>query len=251
MTQIETVHSGVCAFTQEPFDVFVCENFLDANTFLLLKNFVRSYVNTTKIGQNFDAQQIKGEDGKQTKLMGYFDNRPYRKMWYLPHFPGYWANSKATINEFSYENIKKNVHPIIWKVLQKIKTKLKPFSEGEWIPIRGIMNVLKNGKELGSHFDGDAHLLDMPTEVYTTTLYLNVPSKGGNLWFSDGFVFKVQENALAYFDGNKVYHGVTASVDDNPDFVRLAISIRWVKPDSFLFEADAPLLYPPPENIED
>jgi hypothetical protein len=239
----EIEHSGICPFTLQHYELYAVKDFLDPHTFSLLKDYVNSYVSVTKIGQNFDNQTITDKDGNTRKLMGYFENRPYRKLWDISHEPGYWAQSRATLKDFAYGRINSITHPVIKKVLYKIRDEVAIFQGQDWIPLRGLINILHKGQTLDIHFDGNLHLLDLPDEVMSSTLYLNIPTKGGNLWFADDYLYETSENALAIFDGNKIMHCATAPDDIDPDFIRLAITVRWVKPSSFLLPADGPLLY--------
>ena len=250
MIEPNIVHLAKCPFHDIERNVYTVDNFLDEDTFSLIKDYVFSFSEFSLTSQNFDTKTITEESGDQRKLMGYYRNRPFRKIWHLGHYPGYWKQSKHTIYDFAFKTaIPEMVHPLIFKYFQKIKE--VSVLQDDWIPTRTIINLLNNGRTLDGHCDSNLNETDLINYAPTVsaTLYINLPTRGGNLWFADGFIWTPKVNSLAIFEGSRVFHGVSAVDDDDPNFTRYALTTRFVRARDLLFPADAPMFYPPDEKI--
>ena len=248
----ELIHIVNCPFWDKEVSIYRIENFLSENDFSLIKDYVFSFAELSLHSQNFDSKTIIDENGKETSLMGYFRNRPFRKVWHLGHYPGYWQQSKETIYDFALNTaLPAMLHPILLRLIRKCKE--VSILQEDWIPTRTIVNLLGNGRTLDGHCDANLNETDIDGEAHTVsaTLYIRLPSKGGNLWFADGFVSHPTENSLAIFNGAHAYHGVSAVNDEDPNFVRFALTTRFVRARDLLFPADAAMLYPPKPGMFD
>lgn len=245
MTNFKLLHTVDDAITGELTPIYVCEDFHSIQTYNALKAYSRNFLNMSLASVNYDAKIIDKGD-KKVDLVSIHSDRKFRKLWHISGEKDYWSQSKTTIFEWGWKAVRKEVHPLLFQHLLKVKD-LPLLKDENWIPVRGLMNILKNGKTLDGHFDGIVHECDMekPTQVFSVTYYLDIPSSGGKLWSSDRFSFVPLQNSIVMFDGSRMYHGVTAPNDVDPNFVRLAFTARFIKAEDLIFPADGPMLYPP------
>jgi hypothetical protein len=246
MTTCKLLHTTRCSITDELTEIFVCEEFHSPEVFEQMKSYARNHLNMSLASINYDAKSLT-KDGKKVNVVSVLSDRKFRKLWHISNEPGYWDQTTKTIYDWGWAAVRKEVHPLIFQHLLKLKNEVEIFKEGNWIPVRGLMNILPNGKTFDGHFDGIVHECDMdkPTTVYSCTYYMDIPTSGGALWSSDRFSFVPEPNSVVIFDGSRMYHGVTAPKDVKPDFVRLAITARFIKAEDLLFPNEQPMLYPP------
>lgn len=249
MSELVKIATVKCTFTLNEVDVFEMQDFLPLEDFNRIREFTETYINNTGIGQNADRRTIIDGNGNRKFTIEYYGNRPFRLLWNLGHTPKYWQQDKSTIEAFFEKALVNNTHPLIYRYLKKCKNEI-PLFQGDWLPIRCVINVLGNGLCLDIHGDGNFHEVDLekPAQVVSTTLYMRLPKSGGNLFFTDGFKSTPKENSLAMFDGQAVLHGVTEVNDPDPNFVRIAMTTRWCRIQDLLFPNEAPMIYPPSEN---
>jgi hypothetical protein len=242
-TKVATVK---CSFLLNEVDVFEIKNFLTDAEFARIREFIEAYIGHTGVSQNGDRRTIVDDDGRRVFTLEYYGNRPFRLVWNLGHTPKYWQQNPSTINEFFNKALRDNVHPLVYRYLMKCKNEIALF-QGDWLPIRCVINVLGNGLCLDIHGDGNFHEVDLekPAQVVSTTLYMRLPAAGGKLFFSDGFMMTPEENSLVMFDGQAVLHGVSETRDPDPNFIRVAMTTRWCRIQDLLFPTVTPMLYPP------
>jgi hypothetical protein len=234
------VFSGIDPFTLRTHDIFMSSEFLDPHEFKSIRAYVENYIALTPASRNFEDKSIV-VDGVTKKLMGASHYRPYFKHFDLSHLPEYWNQSVNTIEKFAWDTLPKQTHPLVVSLIKKCKA-LEAL-QGDWVPYRCVINQLTDGKTLDWHSDGSSFKMVTDAECISCTYYTHAPESGGHLWTSSGYMSPdVEENSLFWFEGSKMYHGVTEVKGKQ---TRLALTIRFARAKDFLFPADGPLLYPP------
>jgi hypothetical protein len=161
-----------------------------------------------------------------------------RKIFDLPESPEWNYQTPETIYEWSKSKLATSVHPRIIKLFQKVKT-LPPFNEfpsDQWIPTRGLINVLVYDQLLAYHTDSSSILYKGSVNdsvQYSITIYLNEVSHGGEFWVDSDppFVYKPISNSAFIFNGGVALHGVNMN-KDYEQRTRKAITFRIAHVDS-------------------
>lgn len=178
-----------------------------------------------------------------------------RKIFDLAENPEWYYQTPDTMYEWAKKEVGINVHSRIIQIFEKLKT-IPPMNEEptKWIPLRGLINVLKYEHLLETHYDGDPSLfngvMDQMKE-YSITIYLNEVSHGGEFWIDGdpGFVYKPKPNTAFMFSGSHVLHGVNKNLDENKQ-TRKAITFRVAHIDSLYLPGDpSKFLYHSPKAI--
>jgi hypothetical protein len=160
-----------------------------------------------------------------------------RKIIDLTDYKEYYYQTPETIAEWAKHTIGTNVHPRIFKIIEKIKM-LEPFNRDpeKYIILRGLTNVIVHEQVLSIHTDQDPGIYKVPlyeADEYSITIYLNTVSHGGEFWIDGdpGFVYKPIPNTAFAFRGGSVYHGVNKNLDENKN-TRKAVTFRLAHIDS-------------------
>lgn len=156
----------------------------------------------------------------------------------------YWYQTKDTVYEWSWDYLRRNIHPIFYKHLANFKN-VYPHSEepDSYIPYRWHLNYLEYSEYLNLHTDTNHQYFNTPTAHFargrSLTFYLHnhVPGYGGELYFLNGFVYEPKQNEAVLINGNSVMHGVNSNM--NPDKKpRLAFTTRWAHKDDLYLPGD-------------
>jgi len=161
-----------------------------------------------------------------------------RKIFDLPESPEWNYQTPESIYEWSNSKLATSVHPRIIQLFQKVKT-LPPFNEfspDQWIPTRGLINVLVYDQLLAYHTDSSSALYKgsvNDSNQYSITIYLNEMSHGGEFWVDSDppFVYKPVTNSAFVFNGGVALHGVNMN-KDHEQRTRKAITFRIAHVDS-------------------
>lgn len=145
-----------------------------------------------------------------------------------------------TVFNWSKNNLVTAVHPRIFQLIEKIKT-LPPFNQypsHEWIPLRGLINVLIYDQLLTNHYDSDNTMFNAPMDdvnQYSITIYLNEVSYGGEFWIDSDppFLYQPVPNSAFIFNGGCALHGVNMNRDEQQR-TRKAVTFRFAHVDSLL-----------------
>lgn len=218
--------------------IWIYENFLPTAILANLKTYLLTINDYEKF--NFEGRSIT-HNNNHYKLVGTNHYRPYYKLWDLCQTKGYWDQTNESIESWASDNYRNHMHPSIRLLAEKIKT-VEPFKDKNWIVMRGILNVLEPGVELGPHQDSNQYIYDCDHKtLYSATYYIDVEdSEGGEFWDQRGFMHKPKNNELLINIGNKYYHGVRPSSK-----FRLGITMRFYDPKDLILGNIDSLLYKP------
>lgn len=219
-------------------DVWIHENLLPPAIMANLKAYLMAIKDQEKF--NFEGRTIT-HNNSHYKLVGTNHYRPYQKLWDLSQTKEYWDQTSDTIYDWANENYRRFMHPSIRLLAEKIKS-VEPFKGKKWVVVRGILNILEPGVELGPHHDSNQYIYDfINKDLYSATYYIDVEdSEGGEFWDERGFMHKPKNNELLVNIGNKYYHGVRPS-----NKFRLGMTMRFYEPQDLILGDIDSLLYKP------
>lgn len=152
--------------------------------------------------------------------------------------PEWQHQTPETVYNWYKNNLSTAVHPRIIQLFEKIKT-LPPFNQypsHEWIPTRGLINVLIYDQLLTYHYDSDNTIYNAPMDdvnQYSITIYLNEVSYGGEFWIDSDppFLYQPVPNSAFIFNGGRALHGVNMNKDEQQR-TRKAVTFRIAHVDS-------------------
>jgi hypothetical protein len=171
-----------------------------------------------------------------------FSERYDRKIVDLPEKEEWQHQTPESVYEWSYDQISKNVNPIIMRLIDRL-VNCKPLvdEKDKWVPQRIILNRMDVGQNLGAHFDSEPSYYNCRMEEvrqYSVTMYLNELSHGGEFWIDSnieagypGFYYKPKPNTAFIFNGGYTWHGVNENQDKDGQS-RRAFTIRFAHIDS-------------------
>jgi len=208
-------------------DVFLYENFLPSNVHKQIAQFLNGIQNSPRF--NFEGRAINVGD-KFTKLLGTNHYRPYIKLWDLSHQPSYWKQTKTTVNDWATNTYSLVIPPIL-RLLANRLLQIQPLTYKNYIPIRGIYNLLKPNIALDPHLDGEGFLADSENSIlYSATYYVDVEKgEGGEFWDERGLLHKPKNNSVLINQGNVYIHGVRKSTE-----TRLGVTLRFYAIDDLI-----------------
>jgi hypothetical protein len=169
-----------------------------------------------------------------------FNTHYDRVIFDLTASPEWQYQTPETICDWSNRQLATTVHPRIIQLFEKIKT-FPPFNQypsNEWIPTRGLINVLIYDQLLTYHYDTDTAIYNAPMDdvnQYSITIYLNEVSYGGEFWVDSDppFLYQPVANSAFVFNGGCALHGVNTNKDEQQR-TRKAVTFRIAHVDSLL-----------------
>lgn len=216
---------------------FIYEDVFDQTFFQCLKKHVKNIVALSSKQTFLTANTGFTIDNKKVNLSSNLHaDREQNVIFDLTFDNEYYYQTVDTIKVWGKDKIKKTVSPIFQTVFNKVEN-LPPtkFNLDDWVLYRAHINYLPNLKYLGLHYDTNPLLTNTKTSkdarTNSITFYLENHKEGcgGEFWTINGFVYKPKQNsALLLTNGNKVLHGVTQNIDDEP---RLAFTVRLLHKD--------------------
>jgi hypothetical protein len=218
-------------------DIWVYEDILEVNLYQNIKFYFENYKNNTV--NNFEGR-IVNYNNTSYRLVDTREHRRYHKLWNLSYEPDYWKQTNHTIFNWYKENSKDIIPHVMRKLIDSILKK-EPFfsSSHNWIPVRGIFNLLSPNVPLDPHTDGNIYIT--AGDTLSATYYIDVDGEGGEFWDYRGYYYKPKNNSLLINEGSKSIHGVRAS-----NKFRTGVTVRFVKDiDLILTGNTEDLLYKP------
>jgi hypothetical protein len=219
--------------TYQPSKIWVYTDFLSET----YKSFITNYIENrsqNRFKQNLDEKRSFSLNGVDVKLCGTAEYRAYQILWSLYHDKEYCYQTKDSIVNWSNSYLEKNLDPACKLLIQEAR-RVEPFNnDPNWIPVRGIINILREGDNLEAHLDADDQIIDMDiSQVHSLTYYSN-GGQGGDFWATDKnddeFRYSPNPNDALIIQGSGIYHGVTR-VKEN---TRLCMTIRFIHADDLI-----------------
>jgi len=151
--------------------------------------------------------------------------------------PMYYYQTADTVYSWADNLARETLSPIFYKVIKLIES-LGPLGQepGKWVMLRSHINVHEWEHCLEAHVDMDLNLFNCEhydSKQYSTTVYLDELSLGGEFWAPTdiGFVYKPKANTALMIPGNKFMHGVNANMDEHKR-PRKAFTVRFAHVDT-------------------
>lgn len=216
----------------KPLQGYIYRDVFDPAFFSVLKKNVTSILTQTNKNTHFTHGTTFRVGGDERKIIKHFQNNREQNVIYDLTFNEDWYyQTKDTIKDFTISNIRDKVSPIFQKCIHRIENLHPIFKEkDDWIFYRLHLNYLKYDTLLELHYDANPILSNKGIDhsgcrfnSITFYLYDHVEGMGGELWSSNGFVYKPKANSAIMINGNQSMHGVTANMNTDP---RLAFTMR-------------------------
>lgn len=217
-----------------PLTGYIYKNVIDSRHLINLKTEILRIVNESNKVTFLTNTAIFKYDNKNFKLGSNAYNNRYQNVLYdLSLHPEYWYQTNSTIYDWGLNIINNTLSPNFLKFIHKMLN-LHPFNDKKYIPYRLHLNYLPTNEGLGMHVDCNPLLFKEEFEnvnQYSLTFYAenHINNQGGELFTSNGWVYRPVENTAIAINGHQVAHGVTYNVNSKP---RLAFTTRWAGIDS-------------------
>jgi hypothetical protein len=216
-----------------PSKIWVYNDFLDEDTRICIDNYIK-HRTSGKWKQNTNEQRSFVFQGQNIKLCGLAAYRAYQILWSLSQIPEYFYQSNDTIADWSEQYLNKNVDPVCRLMIQSARNAAPFNGDKNWIPFRGIINILPAGENLEAHLDADDQVIDTEmSQVHSLTYYSN-GANGGDFWahdkYDEEFRYSPNANDALIIQGTGTYHGVS-KVKEN---TRLCMTIRFIHADDLI-----------------
>ena len=216
-----------------PSKIWVYNDYLDEDTRIYINDYIK-HRTSGKWKQNINERRSFVFQGQNIKLCGLDTYRAYQILWSLSQIPEYFHQTNDTITDWSEQYLNKNLDPVCRLMIQSAR-KAEPFNgDRNWIPFRGIINILPEGENLEAHLDADDQVIDTEiNQVHSFTYYAN-GGNGGDFWAHDKydgeFRYSPNANDALIIQGTGTYHGVS-KVKQN---TRLCMTIRFIHADDLI-----------------
>lgn len=219
--------------TYLPSKFWVYSDFLDENS----KEYINNYIYHRSIGnfqQNLNEKRSFVLNGENINLCGLFSYRAYQILWSMAQDPEYFHQTNDSIANWANNYVNKNLDPACRLLINEAR-KAEPFNnDPNWIPFRGIVNILPEGMNLEAHLDADDQIIDMDKSQYHSFTYYSNGGNGGDFWAFDKndneWRYSPNPNDALILQGTGIYHGVT-TVKEN---TRLCMTIRFIHADDLI-----------------
>jgi len=216
-----------------PSKIWVYNDFLDEDTRICINDYIQ-HRTSGKWKQNINEQRSFVFQGQNIKLCGLSTYRAYQILWSLSQIPEYFHQTNDTIVDWSEEYLNKNLDPVCRLMIQSARNAVPFNGDKNWIPFRGIINILPAGENLEAHLDADGQVIDTEvSQVHSFTYYAN-GANGGDFWahdkYDEEFRYSPNANDALIIQGTGTYHGVSR-VKEN---TRLCMTIRFIHADDLI-----------------
>jgi len=216
-----------------PSKIWVYNDFLDEDTRICINDYIQ-HRTSGKWKQNINEQRSFVFQGQNIKLCGLSTYRAYQVLWSLSQIPEYFHQTNDTIADWSEEYLNKNLDPVCRLMIQSARNAVPFNGDKNWIPFRGIINILPAGENLEAHLDADGQVIDTEvSQVHSFTYYAN-GANGGDFWahdkYDEEFRYSPNANDALIIQGTGTYHGVSR-VKEN---TRLCMTIRFIHADDLI-----------------
>jgi hypothetical protein len=216
-----------------PSKIWVYNDFLDEETRIYINDYIKHRTNG-KWKQNINERRSFVFQGQNIKLCGLATYRAYQILWSLSQNPEYFHQTNDTIADWSEEYLNKNLDPVCRLMIQSARNAAPFNGDKNWIPFRGIINILPAGENLEAHLDADDQVIDTEvSQVHSFTYYAN-GANGGDFWahdkYDEEFRYSPNANDALIIQGTGTYHGVS-KVKEN---TRLCMTIRFIHADDLI-----------------
>ena len=216
-----------------PSKIWVYNDFLDDTTRICINDYIK-HRTSGKWKQNINERRSFVFQGQNIKLCGLSAYRAYQILWSLSQTPEYFHQTNDTIADWSEEYLNKNLDPVCRLMIQSARNAAPFNGDKNWIPFRGIINILPAGENLEAHLDADDQVIDTEvSQVHSFTYYAN-GANGGDFWahdkYDEEFRYSPNANDALIIQGTGTYHGVS-KVKEN---TRLCMTIRFIHADDLI-----------------
>lgn len=216
-----------------PSKIWVYNDFLDDATRMCINNYIK-HRTSGKWKQNLNERRSFVFQGQNIKLCGLSGYRAYQILWSLSQIPEYFHQTNDTIADWSEQHLSKNLDPVCRLMIQSARNAAPFNGDKNWIPFRGIINILPAGENLEAHLDADDQVIDTEiSQVHSFTYYAN-GANGGDFWahdkYDEEFRYSPNANDALIIQGTGTYHGVS-KVKEN---TRLCMTIRFIHADDLI-----------------
>jgi hypothetical protein len=216
-----------------PSKIWIYNDFLDEDTRIGINDYIK-YRTNGKWKQNINERRSFVFQGQNIKLCGLAAYRAYQILWSLSQTPEYFHQTNDTIADWSEEYLNKNLDPVCRLMIQSARNAAPFNGDKNWIPFRGIINILPAGENLEAHLDADDQVIDTEvSQVHSFTYYAN-GANGGDFWahdkYDEEFRYSPNANDALIIQGTGTYHGVS-KVKEN---TRLCMTIRFIHADDLI-----------------
>ena len=216
-----------------PSKIWVYNDFLDEETRIYINDYIKHRTNG-KWKQNTNERRSFVFQGQNIKLCGLATYRAYQILWSLSQNQEYFHQTNDTIADWSEEYLNKNLDPVCRLMIQSARNAAPFNGDRNWIPFRGIINILPVGENLEAHLDADDQVIDTEvSQVHSFTYYAN-GANGGDFWahdkYDEEFRYSPNANDALIIQGTGTYHGVS-KVKEN---TRLCMTIRFIHADDLI-----------------
>lgn len=216
-----------------PSKIWVYNDFLDEETRIYINDYIKHRTNG-KWKQNINERRSFVFQGQNIKLCGLSTYRAYQVLWSLSQNQEYFHQTNDTIADWSEEYLNKNLDPGCRLMIQSARNAAPFNGDKNWIPFRGIINILPAGENLEAHLDADDQVIDTEvSQVHSFTYYAN-GANGGDFWahdkYDEEFRYSPNANDALIIQGTGTYHGVS-KVKEN---TRLCMTIRFIHADDLI-----------------
>jgi hypothetical protein len=216
-----------------PSKIWVYNDFLDDATRVCINDYIKHRTDG-KWKQNVTEKRSFVFQGQNIKLCGLSAYRAYQILWSLSQTPEYFHQTNDTIADWAEQYLNKNLDPVCRLMIQSARNAAPFNGDKNWIPFRGIINILPEGQNLEAHLDADDQIIDTEkSQVHSFTYYAN-GANGGDFWAHDKhdeeFRYSPNANDALIIQGTGTYHGVS-KVKEN---TRLCMTIRFIHSDDLI-----------------
>jgi hypothetical protein len=216
-----------------PSKIWVYNDFLDEETRIYINDYIKHRTHG-KWKQNINERRSFVFQGQNIKLCGLSTYRAYQVLWSLSQNQEYFHQTNDTIADWSEEYLNKNLDPGCRLMIQSARNAAPFNGDKNWIPFRGIINILPAGENLEAHLDADDQVIDTEvSQVHSFTYYAN-GANGGDFWahdkYDEEFRYSPNANDALIIQGTGTYHGVS-KVKEN---TRLCMTIRFIHADDLI-----------------